>query len=36
MLHMGYVDEVLFGKDVVERLPRIVKDWIAKYKLAAG
>lgn len=36
MLHMGYVDEVLFGKEVVERLPRIVKDWIAKYKLAAG
>jgi hypothetical protein len=28
MLHMGYVDEVLFGKEVVERLPKIVKEWI--------
>ncbi|HEX7378793.1 MAG TPA: hypothetical protein VF278_16850 [Pirellulales bacterium] len=33
MMHMGYVDEVLFGKEVVERLPKIVKDWIAKYEL---
>lgn len=28
MLHMGYVDEVLFGYEVVERLPRIVQDWV--------
>jgi len=28
MLHMGYVDEVLFGKEVIDRLPRIVEDWI--------
>ncbi len=28
MLHMGYVDEVLFGKEVTERLPAIVKEWI--------
>jgi hypothetical protein len=27
MLHMGYVDEVLFGREVVERLPAIVKGW---------
>jgi len=27
MVHMGYVDEVLFGSEVVERLPAIVKDW---------
>jgi hypothetical protein len=27
MLHMGYVDEVLFGYEVVERLPRISKEW---------
>ncbi|MEX2308175.1 MAG: hypothetical protein WD738_11310 [Pirellulales bacterium] len=33
MLHMGYVDEVLFGKEVVERLPKIVKQWV---KLAKG
>jgi hypothetical protein len=29
MLHMGYVDEVLFGREVVEELPRIVKEWVA-------
>lgn len=28
MLNMGYVDEVLFGREVVERLPVIVKHWI--------
>lgn len=28
MLHMGYVDEVLFGYEVVERLPQIVKEWL--------
>ncbi len=28
MLHMGYVDEVLFGYEVVERLPSIVKEWV--------
>jgi hypothetical protein len=32
MLHMGYVDEVLFGKEVVSRLPAIVKQWVADYK----
>ncbi len=29
MLHMGYVDEVLFGYEVVEELPRIVAQWTA-------
>ena len=28
MIHMGYVDEVLFGREVVERLPVIVADWV--------
>ncbi|MGH2542609.1 MAG: DUF7687 domain-containing protein, partial [Ardenticatenaceae bacterium] len=28
MLHMGYVDEALFGYEVVERLPDLVKEWI--------
>jgi hypothetical protein len=28
MLHMGYVDEMLFGKEVVERLPKIVQEWV--------
>ncbi|MBU0718334.1 MAG: hypothetical protein KJ749_08805 [Planctomycetes bacterium] len=32
MLHMGFVDDVLFGYEVVERLPSIVKGWT---KLAA-
>lgn len=30
MLHMGYVDEVLFGCEVVDRLPAIVTDWIER------
>ena len=29
MLHMGYVDEVLFGREVVERLPKIILGWIS-------
>lgn len=28
MLHMGYVDEVLFGYEVVERMPAIVDEWV--------
>lgn len=36
MLHMGYVDEVLFGKEVVERLPKITKGWVAKYNASGG
>jgi len=28
MLHLGYVDEVLFGYEVIERFPSIVKEWI--------
>jgi hypothetical protein len=28
MLHMGIMDEVLFGYEVVERLPEIVNSWI--------
>jgi len=30
MLHMGYVDEVLFGSEVAERLPSIVRHWVAQ------
>ncbi len=29
MLHMGYVDEVLFGREVIERLPSLVQEWVA-------
>lgn len=32
MLHMGYVDEVLYGSEVVERLPDIVKEWVVAAK----
>jgi hypothetical protein len=28
MLHMGYLDEVLFGYEVVERLPALVSEWV--------
>jgi hypothetical protein len=28
MMHMGYVDEVIFGKEVVERVPILVREWI--------
>ena len=37
MLHMGYVDEVLFGSEVVERLPTLVRQWVnlEKARLAA-
>jgi hypothetical protein len=28
MLNMGYVDEVLFGREVMERLPRLVEEWL--------
>ena len=28
ILHMGYIDEVLFGYEVVERLPILVAEWV--------
>lgn len=28
MLHMGYVDEVLFGREVISEMPRIVAEWV--------
>ena len=28
MLHMGYVDEVIFGKEVTERIPPLVRGWV--------
>lgn len=27
MIHMGLVDEVIFGREAVQRIPEIVKDW---------
>lgn len=28
MLHMGYIDEALFGYEVIERLPSLVAEWV--------
>ena len=36
MLHMGYIDEVLFGREVVERLPMLVKEWKRSLELMQG
>ncbi len=30
MIHMEYVDEVLFGYEVIERLPEIVRSWVTE------
>lgn len=32
MLHMGYVDEVLFGKEILERMPSLVEEWVSMAK----
>jgi len=32
MLHMGLITEVLFGREVVERIPVLVKEWITQYE----
>jgi hypothetical protein len=32
MLHMGYIDEALFGSEVIERIPDLVKEWIEIYQ----
>jgi hypothetical protein len=32
MLHMGYIDEVLFGYEVIERLPGLVAGWVKLHK----
>ncbi|MHC1728046.1 MAG: hypothetical protein AB9866_18930 [Syntrophobacteraceae bacterium] len=32
MLHMGYVDEIIFGKEAVDRMPIIVRGWVAEHK----
>jgi len=32
MLHMGSVDEVLFGTEVLERLPALAREWAALYR----
>lgn len=29
MLHMGFVEEVFFGYEVIEQLPQVIDEWIA-------
>lgn len=36
MLHMGYVDEVLFGYEVIEELPRIVGEMVSMVQEKGG
>jgi hypothetical protein len=36
MLHMGYVDEILFGTEILDRLPIIVKGWVTLYRKRAA
>lgn len=31
MLHMGYVDEIIFGREVLSRLPELVREWKTTY-----
>ena len=35
LLHMGYVDEAIFGAEVVEQMPRIVREWVVLYEKRA-
>lgn len=30
MLHMGYVDEIIFGDEVIDRLPLLVQEWMQR------
>ena len=32
MLHMGYVDEVIFGREVLLRLPELTREWMSVYQ----
>jgi len=32
MMHMGYVDEVLFGAEILTRLPEIVAEWVREWE----
>jgi hypothetical protein len=31
MAHMGYVDEVIFGREVVERVPTLAREWVESF-----
>jgi len=32
ILHMGYADEILFGYEVIDRLPELVREWAKIYQ----
>lgn len=32
MLHMGYVDEIIIGREVIDRLPELVRSWVDTYQ----
>ncbi|WP_440138088.1 DUF7687 domain-containing protein [Stenotrophomonas maltophilia] len=32
MLNMGYADEVIFGREVVSRVPELAKEWVAELR----
>jgi hypothetical protein len=32
MLHMGYVDEIIFGREVLTRLPELVAEWVRAHE----
>ena len=36
MIHMGYVDEILFGYEIVERLPQLVEEWVTDLQARCG
>lgn len=36
MLHMGLITECLFGKEVVQRIPELAKEWMEVYKIHAA
>ena len=36
MLHMGFVDEVIFGREVTTRLPELAAEWKAIYDRRRG
>jgi len=31
ILHMGFVDEVIFGREVLVRLPELVREWKERF-----
>lgn len=36
MLHMGLVDEAIFGREILTRLPKVVPEWVAVARLRAS